>query len=375
MAYAEKRDGKPTGRFWGEALVTPKGKPQVRFKQAFDTLKAAQGYEVYVKLMGEEPPVVGRALSGHTFADVARECKAKGGPTGKWLSGKDHSIVQRVDHVVGIVGHMDIVDFKRGDYQLIVDDLRKRPPNAERQAGATISNATINRYLNACSSVLSFAVLAEYRESKPKVPRLPVTENPRGIIHTYDQEEAILRAMRAAGDTVGAVCVQVLLDTGLRSSELLTKLRPDQIVTETDGEQNTTTMIRLDANQTKNGTARKVPIDPDLAREIRAIIASGTRPTPAQLLKQFKKARDACGDQKNLVIHSLRHTRNTRMRKAGVDIKIRMKSLGHKDVATSMRYDHIDDADLLEAAKKVEQARGDQQQKGDVVPFRTKLTG
>jgi hypothetical protein len=52
-----------------------------------------------------------------------------------------------------------------------------------------------------------------------------------------------------------------------------------------------------------------------------------------------------------------------------------MKLLGHKTVKTSQRYDHIDDDDLLAAAKKVEQARGDQSNSGEIVPFRSKVTG
>jgi hypothetical protein len=68
------------------------------------------------------------------------------------------------------------------------------------------------------------------------------------------------------------------------------------------------------------------------------------------------------------VIHSLRHSINTRMRKKGVDIKIRMKKLGHKSVKTSMRYDHVDDADQLEAAKKLQRRAGIDAAPGDVDP-------
>ena len=376
MAYQEKRDGKPTGWYYGEAQVTKPGKPVQRFRARFDTLKAAQGYEVFIRLMGEEPPTMGGVSSGRTFAAVAKECKAMGGPKGLWHRGKDHSIIQRVDHVTGIVGSIDIAAFTRGNFQLIIDDLRKRPPSAQRRAkDARVSNATINRYLNACSAVLNFAVKQEYRDSKPECPLLPVEENLRDILHNYDQDEAILRAMRAAGKVVEALCVEVLIESGLRRGELLSQLRASQITIETNAEQGEYGMIRLEAKQTKGKDFRQVSIPAQLARDIRAVIVAGKLPNASRLLNTFKSARDLCGYPKNLVIHSLRHTRNTRMRKAGVDIDVRMKLLGHKDVKTSQRYDRIDEGDLLEAAKKVEQARGDRSVYSEIVPFRPKLTG
>jgi integrase len=58
------------------------------------------------------------------------------------------------------------------------------------------------------------------------------------------------------------------------------------------------------------------------------------------------------------------------MRKKGVDIKIRMKKLGHKSLPRRMRYDHVDDADQLEAAKKLQRRAGIETVSADVVPFR-----
>lgn len=376
MAYAEKREGKLTGMWYGEAFPIINGKKE-RKRFRFDTKKQAEGFEVYVRLTGTMPPTMDEGpTSGRTFAEVAKECKLKGGPKGKWLSGKDHSIIQRVDHVAGIVGNIDIAAFKRADFQLIVDDLRKRPPSASNpklrgpgKNNETLTNATINRYLNAASAVLTFAVKAEYRDSKPETPQLPEEENERAILQNDDQEANILRVMETNGDRVEALCVRALVQSGMRSSELLKRLKPHQITIETDDEQIEFGCITLEGKNTKNKDARKTYIDPQLAREVRAIIAKGEMPSPAHLLTRFKVARDFCGYPENLVIHSLRHTTNTRMRKEGVDIKIRMKMLGQKTVSTSMRYDHIDDADQLEAAKKLKNRRGKSAETAEVLPF------
>lgn len=366
MAYAEKRDDVLTGWFYGEALVTPKGKPQERFRRRFDTLRAAQGYETYVRLMGEEPPTLQPVGSGRTFREVAEDCKKAGGPRKKWKAGRDCSIIQRVDYCVGVLGDLDIADVTREKMELITESLEKRPPSASGktrgpQAGSEkLSAATINRYLNAAGAVLQFAVLNRIIPFKPAVPLLPEkqTRRKRAILHSYDQEDAILRVMEANGDHVEAVCVRVLVETGIRKSELLQRLTPAQVVTEFDGEEEVGWLV-LHEDQTKNNDARSVYIRPDLAREIRAIMASHALPSRDRLLNQFKSAAKACGYPENLVIHSLRHTRNTRLRKQGVDMKVRMQMLGHKSVQASMMYDHVDTDDQLKAAKKVEKSRGD----------------
>jgi integrase len=366
MAYAEKRDGKLTGGFYGEALVTPKGKPQKRFRRRFDTMKAAQGYETYVKLMGEEPPTLQPLGTGRTFREVAEDCKKAGGPKKKWHAGRDCSIIQRVDYCVSVIGDVDIGDVTRDTMEQIVESLEKRPPSATGklrgpQAGADkLSPATINRYLNAAGAVLQFAVLNRVIPFKPAIPLLPEkqTRRKRAILQSYDQEDAILRVMESRGHHVEAVCVRVLVETGLRLSELLTRLTPAQIIVEQEGEEAVGWLV-LHEDQTKNNDARTVYIRPELAREIRAIIASGQLPKRYRLLNQFKTAAKICGYPSNLVIHSLRHTRNTRLRKQGVDMKIRMQMLGHKSIQASMMYDHVDTEDQLEAAKKVERSRGD----------------
>ncbi len=48
MAYADKRDGKLTGSFVGEA-------PKLHKKRRFTTLQDAKDYETFCKLMGREP--------------------------------------------------------------------------------------------------------------------------------------------------------------------------------------------------------------------------------------------------------------------------------------------------------------------------------
>ena len=52
--------------------------------------------------------------------------------------------------------------------------------------------------------------------------------------------------------------------------------------------------------------------------------------------------------------HDLRHTFNTNMRKAGVQNTVIIKLTGHKTLSMFQRYDHLDEADAIEAMRKLE---------------------
>jgi integrase len=105
----------------------------------------------------------------------------------------------------------------------------------------------------------------------------------------------------------------------MRRGELM-KLRPEQIGND---------RVTLESSQTKNGRQRTLYVDPARARGMRALIASGARPKPRHLLNLFKEAAESAGTDLRVNLHSLRHTLNDRMGKAGVLKEIRMVVLGH----------------------------------------------
>jgi hypothetical protein len=55
MSYAERRDQKLTGWWYGEQEVRT-GSTEHRFRKRFKTKGEADGYEAYVKATGQEPP-------------------------------------------------------------------------------------------------------------------------------------------------------------------------------------------------------------------------------------------------------------------------------------------------------------------------------
>jgi integrase len=100
-----------------------------------------------------------------------------------------------------------------------------------------------------------------------------------------------------------------------------------------------------------------------LAKKIRALVATQSLPDGVQLLRHFKSACEAAGYTGNLVLHSLRHTRNTRLHKAGITKDIRKRLLGHMSDAANEIYTHMDLEDHLQIAKKVEEYAGDRRKK------------
>jgi len=362
MAYAEKRDGKLTGRWFGDVLVGPKGSQQ-RLRRAFETRKDADFFEVYCRQMGHAPAGFGdEPGAGKTFAEVAELCKAAGGPRKKWHRGRDKAMQQRLEYVTGFLGHHDIAQVKTEQLDALVADLRLK-----RVGGRPLSDATINRYLDAASAVLTYALKKDHIGKKPEVPKLDEISKERGIFRSPEQEAAVLAAMRAQAHPEAkakAFVVQVLLESGMRVGELY-KLRPDQIE---NG------IIYLENEQTKTDEARTVWIGDELADQLRAYVRQNALPKAFRVLRSFKRAVQTCGFTGNLVLHSARHTRNTRLADAGVDIQVRMQMLGHKTEKTSRRYHHINVDKQLEAAKKVSELRGKPVENEGVVPFAPRKT-
>jgi hypothetical protein len=80
----------------GEVYRKPK-----TFRRRFKTKKDAEGYELYVKLTGEEPPTLENTQStgAPTFTEAVEMAKAMKGPRGVWDLTNDESLCQRLDFV------------------------------------------------------------------------------------------------------------------------------------------------------------------------------------------------------------------------------------------------------------------------------------
>ena len=82
MAYAEKRDGKLTGFWYGEVVLKAS---HARYRRRFETKREAAGYEAYVKATGFEPVNLKDAKLGVTFSQVAGSLTVDKGLSGDSL--------------------------------------------------------------------------------------------------------------------------------------------------------------------------------------------------------------------------------------------------------------------------------------------------
>jgi integrase len=373
MAYPEKRKG-PDGKHYFTGSWVGEAPKAMGKKRRFKTERDARDYETFCKLMGREPPTIEDGMQNGTgaptFAEVAQMAKDAGGPKGKWKAERDHSLMQRIDYCVGIIGTYEIQRVTRSVLKKITDSLeRAKAPGKSHQLN---SNAVKNRYLSAASSILTFAVNEELIETKPKAPWLDEkTDRKERDILQLGQEEVVLKLMREAGNELEALCVEVLIETGIRRGELY-KLQPDQVaieqVQDEDGTDVPVGVLFLRKKQTKNNKSRPVIFPAELAREIKALIASGSLPDGDRLLDTFKDACERAGYTGNLVLHSLRHTRNTLLHKAGVDQSQRKEMLGHMSDAANDIYTHRDLEDQLQAVKKLREYAGKRAKRAQQAP-------
>jgi len=234
--------------------------------------------------------------------------------------------------------------------------LAARPGHAK---GSKLSEGTINRYLTAISSVMTYA---EQKGYVPRAPQLPWRKERAKKQATYSDtmQLAVIRALEAAGHSVDAFLVDVLAIGGLRVSELL-EARPEQIE---DG------FVSLDDPEaTKNGDPREVYIGEAHADKLRVLIRENKLPTYQQLYNHLRSALKKCGYNVSRPIHALRHTRATRTVAEEQDIQMAKELLGHKSIQTTMRYRHISKEARRERAKKLHPRRGDQPEISEVLKF------
>lgn len=355
MAYDEKRDGKTTGFFYGEVILK---KTKERFRRRFETKREAEGYEAYVRAAGCEPENLKDAkLGGPTFSEWLKLLRAS--KAGERV--RDQSGEGRLDYWDGRIGHRTLPAITTSVLDSEVAILAARPAQSGE---GKLSKSTINRYLAAVSSVFKFAKARQKADAAPIVkPAMPWSKKKGGRIHWFSepQEQACVSWLIQQGFMAEALTLRVLCATGLRWSEFVS-LEPHQCQPE---------WILLD--ETKTDTPRDVPIDEELAKELKAMVVTGTLPKYGPTRIRLKNSVKACGFSDKLGLHNARHGAATRMVKLGIELAVIQRFLGHKNIATTMKYIHVENSDLYAAMKKLSPQRGytpENTASADVVQFK-----
>lgn len=204
--------------------------------------------------------------------------------------------------------------------------------------------ATVNRKMAALHTLLKYAYDREWIEKLPKFSWQQ--EDNQRIRWLSPEEEAQLLSLLPPD--LSAFC-EILIHTGMRRGELLS-LQPDQI----DGD-----YARLWKTKTK--TPRSVPLSPRAKELMEQWVPFNMKLSYINV--EWNKARKAMGmdEDKNFVLHMLRHTTATRWLDATSNIALVQKVLGHSRLETTMRYAHTSDDQLLQGIGLVAQKYDRQQ--------------
>lgn len=249
----------------------------------------------------------------------------------------EHTALANARACVAVLGaHQDAAGVTTSDIDTLVEAFKKRG-NAP---------ATINRKLAALSRMFTFAHQRGLVASKPHIERL---REPPGRLRwlTRDEEWKLLAAMPGE---VYQDLVMVLVDTGLRLSEALGILWQ-----EVDDR-------CIYVNRSKADIRRAVP----MTERVKVVLQRRREDTDErgpfseltvhQVEHAWRKARKALGleDDKEFVLHSLRHTFCSRLVQRGVAIQVVQQLAGHRQLSMTLRYAHLAPENLVAAISTLE---------------------
>lgn len=253
-------------------------------------------------------------------------------------------VVRRMEREIG---HwlLDEIDYKR--LRAYRDDTLK----------TGVTPATVNRRL----SILSVAIREAHREgaivAMPAWPEKLAEKNIRQRYMTTAEEQCAREFLgkRVAVEQIEGgnewaymtALFDFLLDTGCRLGEALHHLKPEHY----DGR-----AVRFPPGVTKNDEPRVIPLTPRAKLATDALLA---HPLHGSLTldwagHRWGVARDACGFP-DLNLHILRHTCASRLLKRGISLHTVSKWLGHSSLRTTMRYAHLEEGTLEQAAAALAQ--------------------
>lgn len=264
----------------------------------------------------------------------------------KWET-KSWQALRRIEVDFGTAYPLADMDFEAvTDYRL---KLRGRGKSA----------STINQHLAYLSKVLRYAHELGALARMPKIEREEV-HNLRLRWLSEQEEQDVLRWLRFFGKDDAAEVVEVLIDTGMRQSELFAitardvslERRTIDIWQTRHGPLGERTFKR-----TKNGDMRTI----FMTDRVQAIVARRVQSTaPDQplfpydvhwLRNAWDRARakmKLMGDE-NFVPYLCRHTCASRLVQRGVPIPVIQKWMGHKTIQITMRYANVAPDNLREA--------------------------
>ena len=227
---------------------------------------------------------------------------------------------------------------------------------AEHRRAGKMATRTSNHFVAAVRAFCNWMVDTERASSSPLkgLKCVPVSDEQERGVFTVDQVCRLLQATNGSpvvrkgmDGPRRAVLYRLAVESGLRAGAIRS-LSAFRFRFKDDGG----AIVTVEAGQQKNRRKHQVPLRPELAQEMRQLIARtpGGRPLfniPRDIARVLKSDLEAAGlptvddNDRKLVFHSLRHTCGTWLNELGVDDAVVQLILGHRTRAlTTDRYQH-----------------------------------
>lgn len=249
--------------------------------------------------------------------------------------------------------------------KLLSEETRRyaSPPTGNPELDATRSRskrsgATVNRYIAALSSCLSYGVKTlEWLERNPcERVKKPKESNGRVRYLSEDEVNRLLDACQASHNKDLYLAVVLSLTTGARQEEIMS-LRWKQI----DFQQRVIMLTR-----TKNGDQRALPLAGQAfsflheRSKVRSLVDDRVFPSSIRAKKSdyldlrqpWEKALTAA-EIKDFRWHDLRHTAASYLAMEGGSLIEITKLLGHRTIQMALRYAHLSSEHIARAGEKL----------------------
>ncbi|MDP9122167.1 MAG: site-specific integrase [Acidobacteriota bacterium] len=246
----------------------------------------------------------------------------------------------------------------------LISSCRTRLKVEPGRHGRERTNTTVNRYLNALSSVWTWAlkpdVVLVSQHPVRDVERLPEPKGRvRWLTRPVDEErseiERLLAACRESNSRILFDVVVLLLGTGCRENEIM-ELRRSAIRLPESG-------FTIRAEDAKGGEARFVPLEGAALDVVKRRLSAqpaesdwlfpGRDTGPAGFpWRGWRSALQRSGIP-NFRPHDLRHTHGSYLAMLGRTLPEIMQALGHKTPTVALRYVHLSDAHKRQVAAEV----------------------
>lgn len=238
------------------------------------------------------------------------------------------------------IGNYLIADVTPALLSVTRDKLAKRV----KKNGATISPATIVRYLAALSHVFTIALKEWQWADENPVSKIQKPKEPKGRVRFLSKEEigSLTDECKASTTPFLYEIFLLAISTGMRRGEIL-GLRWNYV---------DLTQGRITLTETKNNETRVVPIRGKALKALAAhskvrrldtnlVFPSQRNPLkPIKIDNAFSSAVKACGIE-NYHFHDNRHTAASYLAMSGASLNEIAAILGHKTLTMVQRYAHL----------------------------------